>query len=103
MVTVHSAGYAIHKGADVPTYFFDVFENGRSRPDDFGIDLDSLYEARIQAIALLPHIAQAAFPDGDRQVFKVVVRCAEQRVRYVATMTLDGIWVEPPTRSDPAP
>ncbi len=83
----------------MPTYYFDVYDNETLRSDDFGAELADLREARIQAIALLTHIAGDTVPNADHQVSKVVVKCEDQRVRYVATLTLDGTWVEPP--SDP--
>ncbi len=84
----------------VPTYYFDIYDNDKLLPDDFGAELANLYEARDQAIALLPDIARDALPDGDRHVFKIVVKCKGLRVRYVTTLTLDGAWVEPPTYPD---
>ncbi len=87
----------------MPTYYFDVYDNETLRPDDFGIELEDLYEARTQAIALLSHITGDAIPEGDHHAFKVVVRCQSNRVRYIATLTLDGAWVEPPIGSKAPP
>ncbi|MGI3903330.1 MAG: DUF6894 family protein [Janthinobacterium lividum] len=87
----------------MPLYYFDVYDNERLEPDDFGVELDNLDEARVQAIALLPHMAREASPDGDHHVFKVVVKCEDKRVRYISTLTVEGSWVEPPSSPEPPP
>ena len=84
----------------MPTYYIDVYDNDEMTGDDDGIELDSLYEARQQAIAILPDLARDKLPDGDRHTFKVVVKCREGRVRYVASLTLNGGWVEPPAYAE---
>ena len=84
----------------VPTYYFDIYDNEKLLPDEFGANL---YEARDQAIALLTYLSRDALPDGDRHIFKVVVKCRGLRVRYVTTLTLDGAWVEPPTYPEDCP
>ena len=81
----------------MPIYFFDVSHDGAVVTDEFGIELDDLYEAREQAIALLPDMARHELPDGDRHEFSAVVRCHEGRVRYVARLVFEARWVEPPT------
>ncbi len=80
----------------MPVYYFDIYDNDRFMPDDFGAELEDVQEARIQAIALLPDLARDALPDGDHHVFKVVVKCPDRLVHYMATLTLDGGWVDPP-------
>ena len=85
----------------MPTYYFDVYENEILRSDDFGAELADLPEARIQAIALLTQLAGDAVPNADHQVCKVVVKGEDQRVRYVATLTLEGAWVDHPSDTQP--
>lgn len=89
----------------MPRYYFDIYDNENLFQDDYGIELESLYAARDQAIALLPDVARDVLPDGDHHTFKAVVKCRERRVRYVVSLTLDGAWVEPPTyvEGEPAP
>ena len=81
----------------MPLYYFDVADNGALVTDDFGVELDDLYEAREQAIALLPDMARNEMPDGDRHEFSAVVRCSGGRVRYEAKLVFEGRWIEPPT------
>ncbi len=81
----------------MPLYYIDLYDNETLARDEFGLELESLYEAREQAIALLPDMARHGLPDGDSHDYTAVVRCREGRVRYEATLSLRGGWVEPPT------
>lgn len=89
----------------MPQYFFDIYDNDTLYQDEYGIELDDLYAAREQAIALLPDVARDALPDGDQHTFRAVVKCRERRVRYVASLTLTGAWIEPPpyAKGEPPP
>ena len=80
----------------MPLYYFDLADNGAVVTDDFGVELEDLFEAREQAIALLPDMARDELPDGERHEFSAVVRCEDGRVRYVAKLVFTGRWVEPP-------
>ena len=81
----------------MPLFYFDIYDDGKLARDEFGVELDSLYEAREQAIALLPDLARDGLPDGDSHDFTAVVRCTGGRVRYEATLSFRGNWVEAPT------
>ena len=82
----------------MPIYYFDLFDGDKLVRDDFGIELDSLDEAREQAIALLPELARDELPEAESHEFVATVRCREGRVRYQATLSLRGGWVEPPAQ-----
>ena len=81
----------------MPLYYIDLYDNETLARDEFGLELDDLYEARDQAIALLPDMARHGLPDGDSHDYTAVVRCREGRVRYEATLSLRGGWIEAPT------
>ncbi len=74
-------------------YYFDVVDDTQSFPDQFGMDLQDLSEAREQAQALLPDIARKRLPTGDRRDVSIVVRCSEGRRCYRATLAIHGEWV----------
>ena len=76
-------------------YFFDVYNNGGLSRDEFGVELDSLQEAREQAIALLPDMARDSLPREDYHEYKALVRCHRGRIRYTARLTYQGEWNEP--------
>ena len=82
----------------MPLYYIDLYDNETLARDEFGLELDDLYEARDQAIALLPDMARHGLPDGDSHDYTAVVRCREGRVRYEATLSLRGGWIEAPTQ-----
>ncbi len=80
----------------VPMYYFDIDENGESSRDMFGVELANLYEARDQALSLLPDLASDRAVNGEHRTITAVVRCYEGRQRYRTTLTVDGEWIEPP-------
>ncbi len=80
----------------MPTYFFDIEDAGQASPDIFGTELADLYEARDQALALLPDLARDHAIDGEHRVITAVVRCHEGRERYRTTLTVKGEWIEAP-------
>ena len=80
----------------MPLYYFDLHENDKFVRDEFGVELDDLYEARDQAIALLPDLARAGLPDGDHHEYTAIVRCRDGRMRYEAKLSFRGGWIEPP-------
>ena len=80
----------------MPRFYFDVFDNGRLITDDVGTELPDLYEARKQALSLLPAVASDISPDGDQHDFTAVVRCHERRIRFRTTLSVRSEWIEPP-------
>ncbi len=83
----------------MPLYFFDIYDNDELVTDEVGVELESLHEAREQALTLLPDLAREEMPDGDRRDFTAVVRCHERRIRYRTTLSIRGEWTEPPDES----
>ena len=79
----------------MPLYYFDVSDDGQSFPDEWGIDLDTIDEARAQAQALLPHLAREGLPKDDRRELSVNVRSSEGPCRYRVTLTIQGEWIDP--------
>ena len=79
----------------MPRYFFHIFENGESTPDDTGLELDTDQEVQLEAMRVLPEIARETVPaDGDRQAFTVLVTDETGRPVYTATLTFAGLWLQ---------
>ena len=76
----------------MPLFFFDIYDNGTLASDEFGVELDSVQEAREQAIALLPDMARTRLPDSEHHEFKAVVRSQDSRVLYLARLIYQGEW-----------
>src|SRR4051812_44276540 len=86
-------------GGVMPRYFFEIDDGERRTPDDEGLDLSGLWEARNQAIAVLPDIARDVLPDGERRELVSSVRDESGQLVYTATLSLVGKWtVDPPPR-----
>lgn len=83
-------------------YFFDIEDNGEASRDIFGVELANLYEARDQALSLLPNLARDHAADGEYRMITAVVRCHEGRERYRTTLTVNGEWIEAPDYPEPA-
>lgn len=78
----------------MPRYFFHIFENGETRRDDSGVEIDDDSRLRHEAMRVLPEIARDAVPqDGDRQAFTVLVADEAGLPVYTATLTFDGLWL----------
>lgn len=86
----------------MPLYFFDIEDNGETSHDIFGIELANLYEARDQALSLLPDLARDHAVEEKRRIITAVVRCQEGRERYRTTLTVNGEWIEAPEYPEPA-
>ena len=80
----------------MPMYFFDIDDSGEISRDVFGIELRDLYEARDQALSLLPDIARDHAVDAEHRTITAVVRCHEGRERYRTTLIVQGEWIEAP-------
>jgi hypothetical protein len=79
----------------MPLFYFDLVDDEESLPDNCGIELADVVEARIQAQALLPDIAREKLPDGDRRDLSVTVRSSEGLCCYKAVLTIQGEWMVP--------
>ena len=77
---------------DMPIFYFDIYDNGQLSRDDHGFDLETVGEARAQAIALLPNLARDELPDGEHHSFVCVVRDAGDAPLYRASLTFEGRW-----------
>ena len=80
----------------MPVFFFDIEEEGKASSDVFGIELANLYEARDQALSLLPDLARDHAVDEEHRTVTAIVRCQEGRMRYRITLTITGEWIEEP-------
>lgn len=76
----------------MPRYFFDTYDGDRFVPDDAGLQLLDLVEARAEAQKALPDMASDALPDGDQRTFVVMVRDEAGQVvaRAALTLIVDG-------------
>ena len=80
----------------MPMYFFDVQDGGAALRDMFGEELADLYEARDQALSLLPDLARDHAIHKENRTITAVVRCSAGRERYRTTLTVRGGWIDPP-------
>ena len=58
----------------MPRFYFDTHDDDRFVPDNEGVELKGVEEAKAEAVAALPDMARDALPDGDRRDFVVMVR-----------------------------
>ena len=85
----------------MPRYFFDVFDGDKLLRDEIGIELAGLEDVRTAAIEALPDIARDVLPDGDRRLFSVQVRDAENRVVFKASLDFKAEWTAEPGKGRP--
>ena len=72
-----------------------MIDDGQAIPDQWGVDLADLSEARQQAQALLPNIARERLPTKNRRDLSVVVRFSEGQPCYKLALTIEGEWINP--------
>lgn len=80
-----------NEGCAMPLFYFDVVDDGKATPDEWGIELEDITEARDQAQALVPDLAREKILTGDRKDISVIVRCSEGRPCYRTTLTIQGV------------
>lgn len=71
----------------MPKYFIDFQDGELVHPDEEGSDLPGFEDARIEAIALLPHMAKQKLPDGEYREFIATVRDEGGIALYRASLT----------------
>lgn len=76
----------------MPTYFFDIYDDGDFMRDEVGLDYPSLQEARDQAVSFLPDLIRQEVSPREHQQFAVVVRALDGRAVYGASMIFQGRW-----------
>jgi hypothetical protein len=79
----------------MPRYFFDIDDGARRSPDEDGLVLSDPWEARANAIAVLPDIAREVLPDGNRREFVSSVRDEGGNVLSEAKLSLVAAWRVP--------
>ena len=72
----------------MPRYFFEIDDGELHTTDEEGLELPDLKAARDEAMGVLPEIAQAIHPRGDRQELAAVVRNESGRKVVIATLAL---------------
>ena len=87
----------------MPIFYFDIYDNGQLSRDDHGFDLETVAEARDQAIGLLPNLARDELPDGEHHSFVCVVRDAANAQLYRASLIFEGLWGEAGTATAAEP
>ena len=78
-------------------FFFDLHDDGRVHIDEEGIELSGFEEARQEAKQFVPDIVRERIMEaGDRRSFVVLVRDADGRAIYSATLSFAGTcyWAE---------
>jgi hypothetical protein len=79
----------------MPRYFFDIDDGERRSLDEDGLEFASPWEARANAIAVLPDIAREVMPDGDRRDLVSSVRNEGGDVLFTAKLSLVAEWLVP--------
>lgn len=78
----------------MPKFYLDMYDGEQFSRDPHGLELENSEEARKEAMSVLPDLARAVLPDGDRRDFTVDVRTAAGEVIYTATLSLVGRWLK---------
>jgi hypothetical protein len=73
---------------EMPRFYFDVTDTGRTYSDPEGTELPGLEEARAEALVTLGGIARDELPDGDVRDFVIRVRTEEGPVLLTASLLL---------------
>jgi hypothetical protein len=74
----------------MPRFYFDVRDNGGFHRDEFGDDFVDVDEARAQCQSLLPDMARAELPDGDRHNISCEIRDETGEVVYRGELNFRG-------------
>ena len=74
-------------------FFFDLHDDGQLLVDDEGAELPDFEAARTEVQKLLPGIAREKIPHGDHKTFAVLVRDADGKAVYTATLSYAGQWL----------
>jgi hypothetical protein len=72
----------------MPRFYFDVTDTGRTFSDPEGTQLQSIEEAREEALVTLAAIARDGLPDGNVRDFVIRVRSEEGLVLLTASLLL---------------
>jgi hypothetical protein len=72
----------------MPRYYFDTHDDDRFVPDNEGVELDGVEEAKTEAVTALPDMASDALPCGDRRDFVITVRDEGGHQVMKATLSL---------------
>jgi hypothetical protein len=78
----------------MPSYFFDVEDNGELNIDNVGIELANEQAARNEAIRSLPAMAREELPDGPQHTFWVKVRDDAGEYIFQASLELKTTWLK---------
>ena len=72
----------------MPRFFFDTYDGETFIPDDRGVVLEDLEQAKDEAVLGLPDMARDTLPDGDRRDYVVEVRDEAGRKVWRASLSL---------------
>lgn len=83
-------------------YFFDIHDGDAFCRDLDGTECADPAQIRHEAMRPLPEIANHAIPyrATDAQTFPVVVRDADHRTVYTATLSFAGLWTNAPMAAE---
>ena len=79
----------------MPRYFFDIDDGERRSLNEDGLEFAGPWEARANAIAVLPDIAREVMPDGNRREMVSTVRNEGGDVMFTAKLSLVAEWLVP--------
>ena len=72
----------------MPRYFFDTYDGESFIPDEHGVVLEDLEQARDEAVRALPDLPRETLPDCDRRDYVVEVRDEAGRKVWRAALSL---------------
>ena len=77
----------------MPLYYVDFQDGETLHTDEVGNDLADAKTAREQAVFSLPQIAKDELSFEEDRKFEAVIRDADGRLLYRATLTFHGEWI----------
>jgi hypothetical protein len=75
----------------MPSYIFEISEDGQTEPGDF-VELDDDSAAREEAMRAIGEIMSGEMPNGDEKVLEVQVRRAEGARILTVRLRLETEW-----------
>ena len=77
----------------MPRYFFDTDDGEKLIRDEVGVDLNTLEDAKHEAMCALPEIAETVMPDGDQRDFVITVMDEHRQplLRLKLALTVDKL------------
>jgi hypothetical protein len=74
--------------AGMPRFCFDIHDGDDFIPDNEGLDLEGVEDAKAEAVNTLPDMARDGLPEGDSRDFVVIVRDETDRPVWRVRLSL---------------